>query len=322
MYLHKPVVDYRQLRLNKLNTPQYRHLLLLLYWPVYGLLFLYVERFRVVENWHAVHCALDDAIPFCEAFLIPYMFWFIALVGMSLYTLLYDTEIFRRFQKFIILTYSIAMLTYLLWPTCQQLRPETFARDNVLTRFIRGFYQFDTNTNVCPSVHVIGAMAVQFAASDLLRHKEAGWHIISWVVTLSICLSTVFLKQHSILDVAAALPVCALGYACCFVSNRPFAAKNVRNVFRSESPLKHILCLVLGIVFLVVGIIGLLIPVVPQVPFLTASLLFFAACIPGLRKRLFSIKVFREHLLPHIQKNRHLRKLLLKEEDQLRESSL
>ena len=52
------------------------------------------------------------------------------------------------------------------------------------------------------------------------------------------------------------------------------------------------------------------------------TLLFFAACIPGLRKRLVSTKVFREHLLPHIQKNRHLRKLLLKEEDQLRESSL
>ena len=220
MRLPKPVVDYRQFRLNKLNTPQFRHLQLLLYWPVYGFLFLYVERIRVVGHWHVVHCALDDAVPFCEAFLFPYLFWFISLLGMSLYTLLYDVETFRRFQRYIILTFSTAILVYLVWPTCQQLRPEGFARDNPLTRFMAAFYRFDTNTNVCPSIHVIGALAVQFAASAPLRRRKAVWHIASWAVTASVCLSTVFLKQHSLLDVAAALPVCAAGYACCFAGRR------------------------------------------------------------------------------------------------------
>ena len=36
------------------------------------------------------------------------------------------------------------------------------------------------------------------------------------VMALLICASTVFMKQHSILDVLCALPVCALGWWLCY----------------------------------------------------------------------------------------------------------
>ena len=158
------VVDYRQLRPGNLNSEEFSHLKLLLYWPVYGLLFMFVERFYQVDSYYAVHCALDDYIPFNELFLIPYMFWFLFLIGMHLYTLLYDTRAFRQMMKFIIISYSVTIIIYFIFPTCQLLRPESFARDNVLTRFMAGFYRFDTNTNVCPSIHVIGSLAVMFTA--------------------------------------------------------------------------------------------------------------------------------------------------------------
>ena len=67
-------------------------------------------------------------------------------------------------MQFIIITYSAAILIYMRFPNCQELRPLVFERDNILTRFMAGFYQFDTNTNVCPSVHVIGSAAVMFCA--------------------------------------------------------------------------------------------------------------------------------------------------------------
>ncbi|MFR0799191.1 MAG: hypothetical protein ACLSHJ_10985 [Oscillospiraceae bacterium] len=38
--------DYRQFRLRKLNTPEFSHIKLLLFWPVFGLAFLALERFR------------------------------------------------------------------------------------------------------------------------------------------------------------------------------------------------------------------------------------------------------------------------------------
>lgn len=191
----KPSVDYRQFRFSRLNTPEFSHVWLLLYWPLFGLGFSYVERFYPVAQYINMHCALDDLIPFNEWFLIPYLFWFVYLIGAVAYTFFFDVPGFRRMMRFVMITYSVTLIIYFLFPTCQMLRPEVFPRDNALTRFIAGFYVFDTNTNVCPSLHVIASTAAAFFIS----------------------ISTVFMKQHSILDVAAAIPLCAIGYYFAYV---------------------------------------------------------------------------------------------------------
>ena len=211
-----PLVDYRKLRWSNINSEQYKHLKLLLYWPVYGLLFLFVERFYQEDFYYPMYCPLDDLIPFCEWFLIPYLFWFVYLVGMHLFALLYDVDAFKLMMKYIILTYSAAIIIYLIWPTCQQLRPASFERDNILTRFIAAFYQFDTNTNVCPSIHVIGSLAVMEAAlwSKVIRSKGIKTAFV--IVAILICISTVFMKQHSVLDILAALPICLTGHILYF----------------------------------------------------------------------------------------------------------
>ena len=94
----------------------------------------------------------------------------------------------------------------------QELRPDLFERDNVFTRFISAFYKFDTNTNVCPSLHVIGSFAVLFCAWHSELFSTPKWRAAFLSAAIIISLSTVFLKQHSILDVLAAIPICALGY--------------------------------------------------------------------------------------------------------------
>ena len=119
-----------------------------------------------------------------------------------------DTESFVKMMKFIILSYSAAMLIYILFPNCQELRPLTFERDNLFTRFLEGFYQFDTNTNVCPSIHVIGSVAVALTAWNSRHFRKAGWRIAFCISAFLISISTVFLKQHSVLDIFAAIPIC------------------------------------------------------------------------------------------------------------------
>lgn len=75
----KPEVNYREFRIHKLNTPEFSHVRLLLYWPIFGLLFLFLERLQPQRNYYPVYCGLDDIIPFCEWALIPYLFWFVFL---------------------------------------------------------------------------------------------------------------------------------------------------------------------------------------------------------------------------------------------------
>ena len=215
--------DYRQFRLRKLNTPEFSHIKLLLFWPVFGLAFLALERFRPHAAYHVMHCALDDAIPFSEWALIPYLLWFVYLIGALAYTFFQDVPAFRRMMRFVIVTYTAATVVYFIYPTQQLLRPEAFAHDNALTRAVAWFYTFDTNTNVCPSIHVLGSVAAMFGLLDCRKLQKPWVKFAVCVIALLICASTVFMKQHSILDVFVAIPVSAVLYF--IVYHRAFRKK-------------------------------------------------------------------------------------------------
>ena len=70
--------DYRKLRLSNITSPEFSHLLLLLFWPMWMILFQWLES-RDDVNYTVIECELDGMIPFCEYFLIPYLFWFVLL---------------------------------------------------------------------------------------------------------------------------------------------------------------------------------------------------------------------------------------------------
>lgn len=199
--------DYSSFRLNKLNKPQFRHILYLLYWPVYGLIFYTLEALGE-RKYNPIYCPVDDLIPFNELFLIPYLFWFLSIAWIMIYSFFFDVPAFKKFSMFVTVTYSIALITYIIYPSMQELRPENFTRDNFLIDFIKGFYAYDTNTNVFPSVHVMGAMAVLFTSWHSQRYSTVLWRIFFVIVTVLVVASTVFMKQHSILDVIYSLVVC------------------------------------------------------------------------------------------------------------------
>lgn len=208
--------DYRNFRFRKINEPQYRHLWLLLIWPAYLLRYFLVEQLNPAESYTVIHCPLDDMIPFHEGFVVFYVLWYLAIVGMHLYTMLFDLDVFRRYSKFLIISLTISTAVFLLFPSCQELRPAEFPRDNLLAGIVGVLYAVDTNTNVFPSEHAIGALAVLAAAINTKSLRSPVKIAAFVLLTVLISLSTVFLKQHSILDVLAALPICAVAYGVCY----------------------------------------------------------------------------------------------------------
>ncbi|MDO5153254.1 MAG: phosphatase PAP2 family protein [Eubacteriales bacterium] len=208
--------DYRNFRFQKINEPQYRHLWLLLIWPAYLLRYFLVEQLNPAESYTVIHCPLDDMIPFHEGFVVFYVLWYLAIVGMHLYTMLFDLDVFRRYSKFLIISLTISTAVFLLFPSCQELRPAEFPRDNLLAGIVGVLYAVDTNTNVFPSEHAIGALAVLAAAINTKSLRSPVKIAAFVLLTVLISLSTVFLKQHSILDVLAALPICAVAYGVCY----------------------------------------------------------------------------------------------------------
>lgn len=205
----QPVVDYRSFRLSRIHEPQFAHLKLLAGWAVYFALFFLTENLIPPEACHVVHCRLDDLIPFCEWFLIPYFGWYVLIVVSLVWFGLYDIDSFKRLSVYIMITQAVAMVAYIFWPSIQLLRPEVFPRQNLLTETIGLLYAFDTNTGVCPSLHVAYSVGI---ASTWLKKRDASVWTKSFVVifVVLVILSTMFIKQHSAMDALAAIPVCML----------------------------------------------------------------------------------------------------------------
>ena len=55
---------------------KYKHAIIILYMPIYLLWFTSLEK-RTNVHFTDIHCKIDDYIPFCEFFIIPYLLWFL-----------------------------------------------------------------------------------------------------------------------------------------------------------------------------------------------------------------------------------------------------
>ena len=109
---------------------------------------------------------------------------------------------------------TLFLLISYVYPNGQHLRPDlSAAGDGVFISAIRFLYKIDTPTNIFPSMHVFNATASCIALFQNERCRKNKVFTVSQIVlTVSIVLSTMFLKQHSVADVMTALILNILCY--------------------------------------------------------------------------------------------------------------
>lgn len=176
---------------------------------IFGLFYLIVFFLMEGRNVpvHIIHTKFDDMIPFCEYFIIPYVIWYFYAAGTVLYLGLTDKGLkeYNRLITNMILGIAVFVIVSFLYPNGQNLRP-VIASDNVFRRAVNFLYRIDTSTNILPSLHVFVAVACDMALCRDPKFKmHPTWQWGSHILTVLICLSTMFLKQHSVIDVSAAL---------------------------------------------------------------------------------------------------------------------
>lgn len=193
-----------------LFAPEHRHLLLLLYFPVYLISFFILEHNITAGYWVSYFPLLDDKIPFVPCFVIPYYLWYPFIFVPGIYFLFRDVPTFKLYMYNVILGYSLGLLICAVFPNGQNLRPTSFSENTLCTRMVKAIYSVDTNTNVLPSMHVIGTLAVVSAVMHSPHTKNVLIRASSILIAVLICASTVFIKQHSILDIFAGILVSAL----------------------------------------------------------------------------------------------------------------
>lgn len=196
-----------------------KHLLLFLYWPFH---FVWYQVVRIyadqMPNYFIVQSSLDKSIPFCEWFIIPYSVWYPYIFTVIIYFAHKNKNDFIKINSMLIGCMFFSMVICTVFPSgiLESMRPifETLGRDNILIDAVKYIYKIDDPPRcVMPSMHfsVSAALFLGVMKSECLKGKKLV-KFISFTLSSLICLSIVFIKQHSVLDGFAGLAMVTTMY--------------------------------------------------------------------------------------------------------------
>ena len=185
------------------------HLWYQLYWVIYLVWFFWLDN-TITQPKYIIHAPLDDLIPFNEWFVIPYCSWFLLLVAVTALLWWKDTASYDKLCLMMFSGMTFCLIVYMLLPNGLDLRPtvEEIGRSNPAMWVMQLLWKADASVNVCPSIHCQSSACMAIAISEsTLAEERPVLRPIALVWAALICLSTVFTKQHSVLDVVCGLAV-------------------------------------------------------------------------------------------------------------------
>lgn len=214
----------------KLKTflQKYSHAVLFLYALIYMPWFTWLEK-TVTSDYYVIHSVFDDYIPFCEYFIVPYLMWFLYIAATLLYFFFCDKRGFYKATTLMFSGMTIFLIICTVFPNGLNLRPVFFQHDNIFVDLVKRLYMTDTPTNVLPSLHVYNSICCHLAIADsrqLQKHRFVQHG--SFILATLIVLSTMFLKQHSVVDVIAGFVMAYFLYQLVYVPERKRAPKLAR----------------------------------------------------------------------------------------------
>ena len=166
--------------------------------------FIYLPWFsRLQENinkpYHVMHTTLDDLIPFEEIFIVPYLMWFLYVAATIAFFFFKNRDDYYRLCTFLFTGMTISLLVCTLFPNGTDFRPAIDPDKNIFCYLVSKLWSID------PCIHIA-----------ICRSEELKKHpmivLASGVLMILICLATVFLKQHSVIDVVGALLMASVIY--------------------------------------------------------------------------------------------------------------
>ena len=168
--------------------------------------YLIIGKFTHGWTMHLPELALDRLIPVQPIWVVIYgshlIFFWVPVVVMR-----QEEQIFRTFLAYVMI-WSVGLVCFLMYPTILP-RPTTSAiGDGFFGWCLRAVYQADTPRNNLPSLHVAHAFVSAFAC--YLVNRGVGLASLGWASLIA--LSTLFTKQHYVLDVISGIALA--GVAC------------------------------------------------------------------------------------------------------------
>jgi len=192
---------------------QYKHIIpLLVYGTIYLTWFALLEKANSRE-YTEIYMNIDGKIPFYEVFVIPYLLWFLYLAVVIVYMFFKNKEDYFKVCIFLATGMTIFLLISTFFPNCHHLRPRVIVKDNIFAELVSMLYRVDTSTNLWPSIHVYNSIGAYLAVAHNKKLSANKFiHASALALSVSIILSTMFIKQHSMFDVLTAFALSIVVY--------------------------------------------------------------------------------------------------------------
>lgn len=157
-------------------------------------------------NYHTINAPIDKLIPFVPQMVYFYLIWYPFLFLVLYYIYINDDKIFKKGIIIGTMSYLIADVIFLLYPTIV-IRPDImYDKLDALTGFlIKATYNGDNPPINCfPSIHCLFCFHTIFMFYML---KNTSWkkRTLVIIVSLLIISSTVLIKQHYFYDIVGSL---------------------------------------------------------------------------------------------------------------------
>lgn len=185
----------------------------LLYLVFYMIWFTILERLPRTKFFD-LSSELDTYIPFIVEFIIPYLSWFLFQAVWVVFVFFVDRKTYEQLTTMLMIGMTVFLVVSTFLPTKISLRPYYIESRGICAFLVRRLWAVDTPTNVWPSIHVFNTTALMMtlftSQHPLLRKNAVRIPVVFWCGM--IVLSTMFLKQHSVGDVLAALALNGIAY--------------------------------------------------------------------------------------------------------------
>ena len=155
-----------------------------LYAPIYMIIFFLEERY--ITDCHLIGIPLDHKIPFIEWFFFPYYIWFPFIAAVVVRLFFKDKVTFLKTAGFLYFGMTLFLIVNVVYPNRLDIRP---------------------------TIHVYNSLGVLlgvWTTKKDMKHKAIKWGVT--ILSIVISCSTVFVKQHSVIDVAAAFILAVPAY--------------------------------------------------------------------------------------------------------------
>lgn len=168
-------------------------------------LYLFIGNLFPDRPLNVPELALDRAIPLQPAWSVVYGSLFLA--ALLPVFVVHRQELVRRTILAFLMAWLVSYAVFLAYPTVSS-RPEVVAGDGFSSWALRQIYDSDVPYNCFPSLHV----AQCFLAALACHRVHRGVGIAAAVWASFVALSTLFTKQHYVLDVLGGMVLAYVAY--------------------------------------------------------------------------------------------------------------